>query len=136
MDAGCPTHDNCIGNSCSGDGLGQTYSSPCQPLGVPGNDATYSQAMAEAAGGAAAQPPVTGLCALSQGQCTGTATCGSGTAANVYFLDDSDNLAAPYCYVWEFATGGTSGSHTYESGHVYASLTACSCPYSTDPTWN
>lgn len=62
--------------------------------------------------------------------------CGNATTANVYFLDDSDNLNAPYCYVWEFATGGPGSGYTYDSGHVYASTSACSCPRSTDPTWN
>jgi hypothetical protein len=104
---------------------------------MPGTDSTYSQAMAAAAAAAASQPPANALCLLSPtGQCTGTATCGSSPTPNVYFLDDSDNLTNPNCYVWEFATGGTSGSHSYESGHVYASTSACSCPYSTDPTWN
>jgi len=94
--------------------------------------------MAAAAAAAAAQPPSHPLCLLSPtaGQCTGTATCGTASSPNAYFLDDSDNLTNPYCYVWLFASGGTSGSHTYSSGHVYASTTACSCPYSTDPTWN
>lgn len=143
MDAGCPTHDNCADNgsgTCSGEGLGQTYSSPCVPLGTPGMDSTYTQAMAAAAAAAAPQPPANPVCALSPvvGQCTGTAVCPPGGTgpANVYFLDDSDNLSAPYCYVWEFASGGTSGGHTLASGHVYASTAGCSCPYSTDPTWN
>jgi len=94
--------------------------------------------MAVAAAAAAPQPPANPFCLLSPtaGQCTGTAICGNATTANVYFLDDSDNLSAPYCYVWEFATGGTSSGHTYASGHVYASMTQCTCPYSTDPTWN
>jgi hypothetical protein len=93
--------------------------------------------MAQAAAAATAQPPTGALCLLSPtGQCTGTAKCGNATSPNVYFLDDSDNVTNPYCYTWSFAGGGTSGTHTYESGHVYASQTACSCPYSTDPTWN
>jgi hypothetical protein len=96
--------------------------------------------MAAAAAAAAPQPPTGALCLLSpvQGQCKGTAVCppGSNGAPNVYFLDDSDSLTAPYCYVWEFATGGTSGGNSLQSGHVYASTTGCSCPYSTDPTWN
>lgn len=118
---------------CAGEGLGQTYSSPCVPLGMPGTDSTYSQAMATAAAAAAAQPPANPLCLLSPtGQCTGTATCGTGSTPNVYFLDDSDNLNAPYCYVWEFAAGGS----TNQSGHVYASTSGCSCPISTDPTWD
>jgi len=121
-----------------GEGLGQTYSSSA-PLGTPGMDSTYTQAMATAAAAAAPQPPQGALCLLSPtAQCSGTATCPPGGTgpANVYFLDDSDNTNAPYCYVWEFATGGTSGGNTLESGHVYASTSACSCPYSTDPTWN
>jgi hypothetical protein len=111
---------------------------PCVPDGTPGTDSTYSQAMAVAAAGATTQPPQGALCLLSptQGQCTGTATCGTATSPNVYFLDDSDNVNAPYCYTWEFAGGGTSGGTTYASGHVYASQTQCACPFSTDPTWN
>lgn len=102
-------------------------------------DSTYSQAMAAAAAAAAPQPPNGALCILSPsgvGQCTGTMTCGTSSTPNVYFLDDSDSLTAPYCYTWEFATGGSTSTHTYASGHVFASMTKCSCPYSTDPTWN
>jgi hypothetical protein len=133
MDAGCATHHNCVGSKCSGEGLGQTYSSPCVPLGTPGTDSSYSLAMATAAAAAVTpQPPSGALCLLSPtGQCTGTATCPTtGTTANVYFLDDSDN-GGP-CYVWSFASNGS----TYVSGHVYASTSQCTCPISTDPTWD
>jgi hypothetical protein len=140
MDAGCPTHDNCLssGTTCSTEGLGQSYSFSCGAQGVPGNDATYSQAMAAAAAAAGPQPPAGALCALSPTpSCMGAVYCGSsqGSTPNTYFLDTSD-LPGGYCYTWTFASGGTSGSHTYESGHVYASLTQCGCPYSTDPTWD
>jgi hypothetical protein len=107
-------------------------------------DSTYSQAMAAAAAAAGPQPITGALCLFSptQGTCMGTMACPSGSSTpNAYYLDNTDDLTNPYCYVWEFASGGTSGTHTYASGHVYATsalgtATKCGCPYSTDPTWN
>jgi hypothetical protein len=118
--------------------LGESYSF-CSALGTPGMDSTYSQVMAAAAAAAAPQPPLAPLCLLSPtpGTCMGTMTCGNAASPNVYFLDDSDNvMGGPYCYTWIFASGGTTGGHTYDSGHVFASMTSCGCPYSTDPTWD
>lgn len=105
-------------------------------------DSTYSQAMAAAAAAAGPQPITGAFCFLSPnpGTCTGTMACPPGSSTpNSYYLDNTDDLTNPYCYVWEFASGGTSGTHTYASGHVYATpatATTCKCPYSTDPTWN
>ncbi len=136
MDAGCPTHENCLssGTTCSAEGLGQSYSFNCSPLGVPGG--TYSQAMAAAAAAAGPQPPTGAFCLLSPTtSCMGTVTCGT-TRRRTPTSWTRAILPGGYCYTWMFASGGTSGSHTYESGHVYASQTQCGCPYSTDPTWD
>jgi len=131
MDAGCPVHENCIGSTCAGDGLGQSYSL-CQPLGTPGNDATYTQAMAQAAGNAAPQPAAGDTCQGDPGnQCSGLASC-SGKGTDAYFVDLQNE--GGLCTVWAIASSG-SGTTAVVSGHVYTSA-SCGCPEAADPTWN
>jgi hypothetical protein len=130
-----PTHKNCVGSACSGETIGQSYwvtSSPCQAVGTPGKNATYTKAMAQAAGNAAPQPVSGALCALSPtGNCTGFATCGgNGSASNVYFVDDSDSSG--YCIVWQYASDSSGG----QAGYVHADTGGCNCPTSVDPTWD
>jgi hypothetical protein len=105
---------------------------------MPGDDSTYTQAMAQAAAAAAPQPPVGALCLLSPklGQCSGVASCDGGKTNDAYFLDDSDLGGTGYCYVWLFAPGLDNNGNTVPAGYVYASQTQCGCPYSTAMTWN
>jgi hypothetical protein len=100
-----PTHMN---------GLGQTYTSPCAPLGTPGSMATYSSAMATAARAAATQL--------------------AGTDSNMVCMGNPPCLArsnGTMCAVWCYAKNGTAG---------YVSLSStCTCPVvgmTGTSTWN
>ncbi|HKQ98817.1 MAG TPA: hypothetical protein VJV75_13145 [Candidatus Polarisedimenticolia bacterium] len=106
----------CCGTACAPphqNGLGQTYTS-CSPLGVPGNPATYGQALASQA---RAGWPVTG----SDFQLADF--CGAGLSAVL-------RQAPSQCAVWVY-TGSLAGYVRLNS----ASST-CLCPTAASPTWN
>ena len=106
----CPVHSN---------GLGGTYIY-CVPLGVPGNAATYSQAMATAA-------------ALSwgHGSVPQMFACGSfAPFQDVISIDNTNGPSANWSY--------TNGSGTSLAGYVNTNPTGIAdlCPIVGDATWN
>jgi hypothetical protein len=134
---GCAVqHQNCIGSSC-GTGktaIGQDYwlsTDYCAPVGTPGTDSTYSQALAAAAAAAAPQPSSS---SCSQPPCVGVSSCTTSTTAKDVYYDDLTDTGGP-CIVWAFKTTG-SGSSKVPSGHVHIDATGCNCPTASDPTWN
>jgi hypothetical protein len=106
----------------------------CAALGKPGNDATYTLAMAEAAAAVAKQPSSSCTSSVGNGNCTGVTTCGSSASGqDVYYVDLASD-GGP-CFVWAFKTTKASGSTT-PSGHLNINPTTCTCPASSDPTWD
>jgi hypothetical protein len=106
----------CCGSSCMlqhQNGLGQTYDD-CTPLGVPGNQATYSLNLATKA--RAAWPS--------------TGTDGSGKCVGPNGGDALSRQTTTSCAVWLY-TGSAAG-------HVRLNTadTTCYCPSTADPTWN
>jgi hypothetical protein len=95
-------------------GLGQSYSSP-SPLGTPGNAGTYDQPMAQTA---ASAWPFSGN--VSSGRCGPT---GSGP---LIVFKQTENSCAAWAY-----TGPIAGRV-----HLNAANNACTCPTTSDPTWN
>jgi len=134
---GCAVqHQNCIGSSCGtgSTAIGQDYwlsSDYCAPLGTPGTDSTYSQALAAAAAAAAPQQSAS---KCSQPPCTGVGSCTSSTTAMDAYYDDLTDTGGP-CYVWTFKSTTASGTK-HPSGHVHMDPLQCVCPTSSDPTWN
>jgi hypothetical protein len=132
------THENCIGGSSvcgtGQDKIGQDYwlsSNYCAAVGTPGDDATYSEAMAAAAAAVAPQPN-TSMC--SQPPCIGISTCTTDTTNQDVYYDDLTDIGGP-CFVWAFKTTTSKGSTT-PSGYVHIDDAECDCPSSSDPTWD
>jgi hypothetical protein len=125
-DDGCESNlTTCVGTPCCGtlcgkhiNGLGQNYTDCTNPLGTPGNGATYKAAMANEA--AVAWP---GGGSVTSGACDlGNATCVAQQGAN-------------QCAVWCYA-GSIVGYVNMSAGTGYCGQ-ACCCPrVGTDPTWN
>jgi hypothetical protein len=107
---------SCVATDCvppvHSNGLGQTYSLVgCVALGTPGDDATYTLAMAQAAARAwAPSSPVA----------PSISTCGQ---SNVLYLF-VDGVSATWAYTGPLA------------GHVNSTPRNLVCPTLTDPTWN
>lgn len=109
----CPT-PMCCGNACQPmhlNGIGQSYVEQCSPPGTPGNESTYSLAMATAA--RAAAPAGT----------DGNLTCGNGAMATNCLTRTSGASCATWCYAKTIA------------GRVLQAAT-CSCPTTSSPAWN
>jgi hypothetical protein len=113
--------------------IGQDYwigSDYCAAVGTPGTDSTYSMAMAMAAANAAPQP--SSFC--TNPPCVGVSTCTTSATAQDAVYDDLTDSGGP-CIVWVFKTTG-NGSKKALSGYVHMDMTQCTCPTSTDPTWD
>jgi hypothetical protein len=116
----------CVGGSGGGgectpvvhsNGLGQTYSLPCpSALGVPGNAATYTLAMAIAAANGWAPSAPNGPIQSSCGNPSG--------ASNVVVITNAQNVSSVWAYSGPLA------------GHVVTSPGEALCPLLSDPTWN
>jgi len=89
-----------------------TYSLMCTPPGTPGNAATYSAAMAQAACGAWTSSVGGGTCALFS--CTGNTDCERAMFGGA---------CATWCYTKSTAGRVSSGA-------------TCMCPNTASPTWN
>lgn len=89
-----------------------TYVLPCSKAGTPGNAATYTQAMAQAACGAWTAASGGGSCA--EVSCTGNVSCQQATTGGT---------CVTWCYTKSLA------------GHV-ASAATCMCPNTGSPSWN
>jgi len=108
--------DTCCPGSCSTlhtNGLGQSFSD-CQPLGVPGNAATYSAALASEA---RAAWPFFGN--------DSTASCGTGPNAAFAAIRQT----ASSCAVWVYQK--TLAGYV----HLNSASSTCACPTASDPTW-
>jgi stigma-specific protein Stig1 len=109
----CPT-PMCCGNGCQPmhlNGIGQSYVEGCMPPGTPGNESTYSLAMATSA--RAAAPAGT----------DGNLSCGNGANATNCLTRTSGATCATWCYGKTLA------------GRVLQAAT-CSCSTTSSPAWN
>jgi hypothetical protein len=107
----CSVATDCV-TPVHSNGLGQTYSLvACVALGTPGDDATYTLAMAQAAAGAWAP---------SSSVAPSISTCGQSTVLYVFV----DGVSATWAYTGPLA------------GHVNSTPRNLVCPTLTDPTWN
>jgi len=113
---GCECSGNvCCGSACMPqhqNGLGQTYDD-CAPLGVPGNQATYSVTMA---GEARAAWPTVGT--DGAGKCTGP------NGGDALFRQTASS-----CAVWLYT--GSAAGHV----HLNTASNSCVCASGSDPTW-
>jgi hypothetical protein len=95
-------------------GLGDNYLSGCDPLGTPGSAGTYSAAMANAA--ATAWSAAIDPSPSPRAGCPGNPSC-------------IQRFSATDCAVWCYTKS--------VAGHVLKSApAACTCPGTTDGTWN
>jgi Cys-rich repeat protein len=101
---GCET----LANPPHMNGLGQMYDLPCAALGMPGNDSSYSLAMAQAASAAWASDGMTGTLKCTSSQCV---------------TNTNGGMCAVWCYTKKAA------------GNVQAGAT-CQCPGGNDASWN
>jgi hypothetical protein len=127
-----PSFSNCDGNllsngcECAGNlccvggcapphinGLGQSFDD-CSPLGVPGNQATYSLSLATNA-----------RQAWPFGGTDSGATCGTGPNAAAALVRQT----ATSCAVWVYQK--TLAGYV----HLNAANNTCACPTVADPTW-
>jgi hypothetical protein len=126
----CAGSPCCTAGLCTGthiNGLGQTYVD-CVALGVPGNGATYTEAMAQAAltawpnpGGSAQN--------LTGGNCTES----DGVTKDTCDASYTPVACAVWCYTGQLA-GYVFENDALDTGLNYGN---CLCPAtSNSPTWN